>query len=74
MSGLSLGLSLPRELRPEGGARIEKTAAAAEAEIASLRAKLQNPEFLEKAPPPVVEKVRTRLFELEEKRAALARS
>ncbi len=58
----------------EGGARIEKTAAAADAEIATLRAKLQNPEFLEKAPPPVVEKVRTRLFELEEKRAALARS
>ncbi len=74
VSGLALGLSLPRGAPAEGGARIEKTAAAAEAEIASLRAKLQNPEFLQKAPPPVVEKVRTRLFELEEKRAALARS
>jgi valyl-tRNA synthetase len=74
VSGLALGLSLPRGTSEEGGARVEKTAAAADAEIATLRAKLQNPEFLEKAPPPVVEKVRTRLFELEEKRAALARS
>ena len=74
VSGLGLGLSLPRGASVEGGARIEKTAAAADAEIATLRAKLQNAEFLEKAPPPVVEKVRTRLFELEEKRAALARS
>ena len=74
VSGLALGLSLPRGTSVEGGARVEKTAAAADAEIATLRAKLQNAEFLEKAPPPVVEKVRTRLFELEEKRAALARS
>jgi valyl-tRNA synthetase len=74
VSGLSLGLSMPAGATPEAGARVEKTAAAADAEIATLRAKLQNSEFLEKAPPPVVEKVRTRLFELEEKRAALARS
>ena len=74
VSGLSLGMSLAAGASPEAGARVEKTAAAADAEIATLRAKLQNPEFLEKAPPPVVEKARTRLFELEEKRAALARS
>jgi valyl-tRNA synthetase len=67
-------MSLPRGASAESGARVEKTAAAADAEIATLRAKLQNPEFLQKAPPPVVEKARTRLFELEEKRAALARS
>jgi valyl-tRNA synthetase len=74
VSGLSLGMSLPAGAAPEAGARVEKTAAAADAEIATLRAKLQNREFLEKAPAPVVEKARTRLFELEEKRAALARS
>jgi valyl-tRNA synthetase len=74
VSGLSLGLSLPRGGSSETGPRVEKTAAAAEAEIATLRAKLENPEFVQKAPPPVVEKVRARLFELEEKRAALARS
>jgi valyl-tRNA synthetase len=74
VSGLSLGMSLAAGASPGAAARVEKTAAAADAEIATLRAKLQNPEFLEKAPPPVVEKARTRLFELEEKRAALARS
>ena len=74
VAGLTLGLSLPRGLSEQGGKRVEKSVAEADAEIASLRAKLQNPEFLQKAPPPVVEKARTRLFELEEKRAALARS
>jgi valyl-tRNA synthetase len=67
-------MSLPVGAAGEGPVRVEKSSAAADAEIAVLRAKLQNPEFLEKAPPPVVEKARTRLFELEEKRAALARS
>jgi valyl-tRNA synthetase len=74
VSGLAVGMSLPLGSSPDAEARAEKTAAAADAEIASLRAKLENPEFLRKAPPPVVEKARTRLFELEEKRAALARS
>jgi valyl-tRNA synthetase len=74
VSGLSLGMSLAAGPSPDAGARVEKSAAAADAEIAALRAKLQNSEFLEKAPPPVVQKARTRLFELEEKRAALARS
>jgi valyl-tRNA synthetase len=74
VAGLTLGLSLPKGLSEAGGKRMEKSVAEADAEIASLRAKLQNPEFLQKAPPPVVEKARTRLFELEEKRAALARS
>ena len=57
---------------PEAGARVEKDLAAADDEIAGLRAKLENAAYLEKAPAPVVEKTRRRLRELEEKRAALA--
>ncbi len=74
VAGLSLGLSLPRGAAADAGQRIEKSLAAADEEIAALRSKLENADFLGKAPAPVVEKVRARLFELEEKRAALVRS
>ncbi len=74
VAGLALGLSLPRGTAPGAARRVEKSVAAADEEIAALRAKLENADFLGKAPPPVVEKVRSRLFELEEKRAALVRS
>ena len=72
VAGLSLGLALPEGAAPEAGARVEKDLAAADDEIAGLRAKLENAAYLEKAPAPVVEKTRRRLRELEEKRAALA--
>jgi valyl-tRNA synthetase len=71
VAGLGLGLGLEEGAAPEAGARIEKDLAAAETEIAGLRAKLENASYLEKAPPAVVEKTRLRLRELEEKRAAL---
>jgi valyl-tRNA synthetase len=74
VAGLALGLTLARGESGDGGKRVEKSVAAAETEILQLRAKLENPEFVQKAPSAVVEKVRARLFELEEKRAALARS
>ncbi len=74
VAGLSLGLALPRGGAADAGQRIEKSLAAADEEIAALRSKLENADFLGKAPAPVVEKVRARLFELEEKRAALVRS
>jgi valyl-tRNA synthetase len=74
VAGLALGLTLPKGAAADAGERIEKSVAAADDEIAGLKAKLGNPEFVGKAPAAVVEKVRARLFELEEKRAALVRS
>ena len=74
VAGLGLGLALPEGAAPEAGARVEKDLSATEAEIAGLRAKLENPSYVDKAPPAVVEKTRLRLRELEEKRAALAGS
>jgi valyl-tRNA synthetase len=74
VAGLALGLTLPRGGSADAGKRVEKSVAAASEEIAALKSKLENAEFLGKAPASVVEKVRARLFELEEKRAALVRS
>ncbi len=74
VGGLALGLTLPRGGSADAGKRVEKSVAAANEEIAALKSKLENAEFLGKAPASVVEKVRARLFELEEKRAALVRS
>jgi valyl-tRNA synthetase len=71
VAGLSLGLGLREGAAPEAGARIEKELAATEEELAQLDAKLANPTFVEKAPTPVVAKVRERQRELQAKRAAL---
>jgi valyl-tRNA synthetase len=74
VAGLKLGLVLPRGAAPDSGKRVEKALAEVAEEIAQLSSKLQNASYLEKAPPPVVEKTRQRLRELEEKRAALGQS
>jgi valyl-tRNA synthetase len=71
VAGLGLGIGLSEGASAESGARVGRALQEIAAEIGELSAKLQNPSFLEKAPPPVVEKARKRLFELEEKRAAL---
>ena len=71
VEGVAIAVALPE--RPAGAdARVEKALADVSDEIAALSAKLQNAAYLEKAPPPVVEKARLRLRELEQKRAALA--
>jgi valyl-tRNA synthetase len=71
VEGVAIAVALPE--RPSGAdARVEKALAEVSDEIAALSAKLQNAAYLEKAPPPVVEKARLRLRELEQKRAALA--
>ena len=74
VAGVTLGLALPSGATGDGGARAAKDLADAEAEIAGLKAKLENGAYLEKAPAAVVEKTRRRLRELEEKRAALGAS
>jgi valyl-tRNA synthetase len=72
VAGLALGMALPEGAASQAGARIRKDLEATDDEIASLKAKLENASYLEKAPPAVVEKTRLRLRELEQKRAALA--
>jgi valyl-tRNA synthetase len=72
VAGLGLGIGLPEGAAAESGLRVDRALKEIAAEIDQLSSKLQNPSFLGKAPAPVVEKARRRLFELEEKRAALA--
>jgi valyl-tRNA synthetase len=72
VAGLALGMALPEGAAPDAGARVRKDLEATDDEISSLKAKLENASYLEKAPPAVVEKTRLRLRELEQKRAALA--
>ncbi|HYV41193.1 MAG TPA: class I tRNA ligase family protein, partial [Thermoanaerobaculia bacterium] len=71
-AGLSIGLSVPRSAAGADGERVGRTLAALDGEIAELSTKLQNPSFLDKAPPAVVEKARKRLVELEERRSGLS--
>ena len=71
VSGVPVALSLPAVGAGANREQIARTLAQLDGEIGDLSAKLQNPAFLEKAPPPVVEKVRRRLMELEQRRAAL---
>ena len=72
VAGLALGMSFRERGRGEDEARGARRLADLDQEIADLAIKLRNPSFLEKAPPPVVDKTRRRLVELEERRAALA--
>ncbi len=72
VSGIAVGLSLPRPSSSGDRARVEKMLSELDEEIGSLAAKLRNPSFLDRAPAHVVEKTRRRLVELEQRRAALA--
>jgi len=72
VAGLALGLSFPKGPAETDAAKLGQVVMKIEREIEALGLKLNNPTFLEKAPPPVVEKTRRRLRELEERRAALS--
>jgi valyl-tRNA synthetase len=71
VSGVAVGLALPSATAAGNREQSARTLAQLDGEIAELSAKLQNPAFLERAPEPVVAKVRRRLLELEQRRAAL---
>ena len=72
VAGLSLGLLVAEPEGKGAGHDLEKKLAGLDEEISGLAAKLRNPSFVDRAPPPVVEKTRRRLIELEERRAALS--
>ena len=74
VAGLAVGLSVQEKVRREDRGRVDRALSEIDAEISSLAVKLRNTAFLDKAPPPVVEKTRRRLLELEERRAALSGS
>ena len=61
----------PEELAAER-ARIERDLAKLEKDRAGLSARLENPEFVERSPAPVVEKARAQAAELDERRAKLS--
>ncbi len=72
LEGISIGLSVAHGGAGADSGKLARTLAALDEEIAALAAKLQNTSFLDKAPPPVVDKTRRRLIELEERRLALS--
>jgi valyl-tRNA synthetase len=65
-----VGLAGAVDLAAEA-ARIDKEIARLEADLSGVEKKLSNPSFVQKAPPEVVEKDRTRAGELREKRGKL---
>jgi len=72
VEGLSIGLSVAQSGSGADGGKVARALVALDEEIAELSAKLRNTSFLDKAPPPVVDKTRRRLVELEERRSALS--
>jgi valyl-tRNA synthetase len=72
VAGISVGLSVAERAGGGDSQRVARQVTALDEEIAELSTKLQNPSFLDKAPGPVVDKVRRRLVELEERRSALS--
>ena len=72
VAGLALGLDLKEQASAAGEQKIDKELVLLDEEIPVLRAKLQNPSYVDKAPAAVVEKTRRRLVELEQRRAALS--
>jgi valyl-tRNA synthetase len=74
VAGVDVGLRFS-DVGGEGqGARVERQLAELNTEIETLGARLQNGEFLSRAPATVVEKTRLRLVELEKRRSALGGS
>jgi valyl-tRNA synthetase len=74
IAGVDIGLRFAEVGGEEGGARVERQLAELNTEIETLGARLQNGEFLNRAPAAVVEKTRLRLVELEKRRSALGGS
>ncbi len=71
-----IGIGITREQSPEERARemekLQRDVQKLDSEIAKMEARLGSESFVAKAPPPVVEKARADLAELQHRRAALA--
>ena len=76
LDGIELYVPLAGVVDDVGGElrRLERELAKVEDELGATAAKLRNPQFTEKAPEEVVEEVRAKGVQLEERRAALGRS
>jgi len=72
VEGVSLGIRFAGREAATDRAGIDRELDKLDDEIRVLAARLRNPDYLEKAPEPVVQKSRQRLFEMEKRRAALA--
>jgi valyl-tRNA synthetase len=71
VEGVTLEMAFPKRAAGADRAQVAKKLADVDEEISSVGSKLRNSQFLEKAPPEIVEKMRRRLLELEKRRAAL---
>jgi len=76
LDGVELCVPLAGVVDDVGGelGRLERELAKVEDELGATAAKLRNPQFTEKAPEDIVEEVRAKGVQLEERRAALGRS
>jgi valyl-tRNA synthetase len=74
VAGVSIGLKLSGTLPEADRTRVDRELRTLEREIEQLSERLANPEYLDRAPSEVVEKTRLRLFEMEQRRAALSGS
>jgi valyl-tRNA synthetase len=71
VAGIPLALKFARKESPTDRARVRRELSRLDEEIRALGSRLSDPQYLEKAPAPVVEKSRQRLVEMEKRRAAL---
>jgi len=71
VAGVSLGLRFARSAAAADPGKIARDLLMLDEEIRELSARLNNPDYLHKAPAAVVEKVRQRLFDMEKRRAVL---
>jgi valyl-tRNA synthetase len=74
VAGASVGLKFSRPQERTDNAGVQRELERLDSDIQTLSERLQNTDYLAKAPDAVVQKSRERLFEMEKRRAALSGS
>ncbi|MCA9485775.1 MAG: valine--tRNA ligase, partial [Nanoarchaeota archaeon] len=69
VQGFKIVIPLPESLQEKEKERLAKEKEKLEKQIASLKSRLSNPQFVEKAPQELVEQIRAQLKEAEDKLA-----